>query len=57
MASTDTSNLPAILTDARVQLTRYVYCPLFIFGNIGNILNIMVFSQESLRTSVCSIYF
>ncbi|CAF3936385.1 unnamed protein product [Rotaria sp. Silwood1] len=54
---TEASALPAILTNARVQLTRYVYCPSVIIGNIGNIFNIIVFCQEPLRTSVCSIYF
>ncbi|UJR06860.1 hypothetical protein I4U23_011149 [Adineta vaga] len=52
-----TSVLVGIFADVRVQLTRYVYCPFFILGNIGNILNILVFSRESLRTSICSIYF
>ncbi|UJR24203.1 hypothetical protein I4U23_027169 [Adineta vaga] len=51
------SVLTGIFADVRVQLTRYVYCPFFILGNIGNILNILVFSREPLRTSVCSIYF
>lgn len=51
------SGLSLILTNVRVGLTSYLYCPLFVLGNIGNVLNILVFSQKSMRTSVCSIYF
>ncbi|CAF0789539.1 unnamed protein product [Adineta ricciae] len=52
-----TSALTQIFADVRVQLARYVYCPTFVMGNIGNTLNIFVFAREPLRTSVCSIYF
>jgi hypothetical protein len=52
------SSLTAVFTNIQLQLTRYVYCPLYIAGNIGNILNLLVFSQSKLRTSsVCSWYF
>ena len=52
------SSLTAVFSNIQLQLTRYVYCPLYIAGNIGNILNLIVFSQPKLRTSsVCSWYF
>lgn len=52
------SNLTAIFSNIQLQLARYIYCPLYITGNIGNILNLIVFSQRKLRTmSVCSWYF
>jgi hypothetical protein len=52
------STLTAVFSNIQLQLARYVYCPLYIAGNVGNILNLVVFSQAKLRTSsVCSLYF
>jgi hypothetical protein len=52
------SSLTAVFSNIQLQLARYVYCPLYIAGNVGNILNLLVFSQAKLRTSsVCSWYF
>jgi hypothetical protein len=52
------SSLTAIFSNIQLQLARYVYCPLYAAGNIGNILNLIVFSQAKVRTaSVCSWYF
>jgi hypothetical protein len=52
------SSLTAVFSNIQLQLARYVYCPLYAAGNIGNILNLIVFSQAKLRTSnVCSWYF
>jgi len=52
------SSLTAVFSNIQLQLARYVYCPLYIAGNVGNILNLLVFSQSKLRTSsVCSWYF
>jgi hypothetical protein len=52
------SPLTAIFSNIHLQLSRYVYCPLYIAGNIGHIFNIIAFSQAKLRTSsVCSWYF
>jgi len=52
------SSLTAVFSNIQLQLVRYIYCPLYIAGNIGNILNLIVFSQAKLRTSsVCSWYF
>ncbi len=50
--------LTAVFSNVQLQLARYAYCPLYALGNIGNILNLIVFSQAKLRTSsVCSWYF
>jgi hypothetical protein len=52
------SSLTAVFSNVELQLARYVFCPLYAIGNIGNILNLIVFSQAKLRTSsVCSWYF
>jgi hypothetical protein len=52
------SSLTAVFSNIQLQLARYVYCPLYVAGNIGNILNLIIFSQPKLRTStVCSWYF
>jgi hypothetical protein len=52
------SSLTAVFSNVQLQLARYVYCPLYATGNIGNILNLIVFSQTKLRSSsVCSWYF
>ncbi len=52
------SSSTAVYSNLQLQLARYVYCPLYIAGNIGNILNLIVFSHSKLRSSsVCSWYF
>ena len=52
------SSLTTIFSNIQLQLAQYVYCPLYVAGNIGNILNLIIFSQKKLRTaSVCSWYF
>ncbi|CAF1254764.1 unnamed protein product [Adineta steineri] len=53
-----TSPLTAIFANIHLQLSRYVYCPLYIAGNLGNIFSLIMFSQAKLRSSgVCSWYF
>jgi len=52
------SSLTDVFSNIQLQLARYVYCPLYATGNIGNILNLIIFSHAKLRTSsVCSWYF
>jgi hypothetical protein len=54
----NTSSSIGVFSDVQLQLARYIYCPLYIAGNIGNILNLIVFSHAKLRSSsVCSWYF
>ncbi|CAF4046858.1 unnamed protein product [Adineta steineri] len=38
-------------------INRYVPIPLLLFGIIGNILNIFVFTRQAFRTNICVIYF
>jgi hypothetical protein len=53
------SNQSAIFfwSNATTQLNRYFSILIFIFGIIGNILNILVLSQRSLRTNSCAALF
>ncbi|CAF3566352.1 unnamed protein product [Rotaria sp. Silwood1] len=42
----------------QTYLTRYFMVPIYIFGNLGNLLNIILFSQRNLRlNNVCAWYF
>jgi hypothetical protein len=45
------------LTIIENYITIYVLTTIFIFGNIGNIGNLIIFSQKLLRINVCSWYF
>ncbi|UJR34295.1 hypothetical protein I4U23_021699 [Adineta vaga] len=56
-STSEVSNLANIFSNIRTHLAIYVYCPLFVIGNIGNILNMIIFTRESLRTNACPIYF
>ncbi|CAF1594143.1 unnamed protein product, partial [Adineta steineri] len=38
-------------------INRYVPIPLLLFGIIGNILNIFIFTRQAFRTNICVIYF
>ncbi|UJR16623.1 hypothetical protein I4U23_003523 [Adineta vaga] len=52
-----TSNLISSLTTIQKQLILYV-CPLWlIFGTVGCLFNLIVFSRRPLRSSSCCIYF
>ncbi|CAF1002127.1 unnamed protein product [Didymodactylos carnosus] len=50
------SPLITTLIAVAAELCRSVSIIIFIFGQIGNILTIMVFTQKSLRTNTCSLY-
>jgi hypothetical protein len=47
----------AQLSNASIQINRYLSVTLFIFGTIGNVLNCLVFSQKKFRSNPCVIYF
>ncbi|CAF1274628.1 unnamed protein product [Rotaria sordida] len=53
------SNDTAILSwnNATIQLNRYFSIFIFLFGIIGNILNILVLSQRNLRSNPCAFLF
>jgi len=46
-----------ILNEVSSELNRYLTLFIFLFGIIGNILNILVLSQATLRCNPCVIYF
>jgi hypothetical protein len=56
MSSSDTDAISA-WNNASAQLNRYFSIFIFLFGTIGNILNILVLSQRALRTNPCSLFF
>ena len=45
------------LNNVVTQMNRYFATFIFIFGSVGNILNILVLSQRSLRSNPCAILF
>ncbi|CAF2512350.1 unnamed protein product [Rotaria sp. Silwood2] len=47
----------AYLNFIRYELNRYIPITFLIFGSIGQILNILVFTRPIIRASSCSIYF
>ncbi|CAF1123646.1 unnamed protein product, partial [Adineta ricciae] len=49
------STLVASFTFAQTILVQYVATILFVFGTIGSILNILLFSQQKFRSNSCSI--
>jgi len=54
--TTDAATI-ALLNSISSELNRYITLFVFIFGTIGNLLNILIFSQASLRTNPCVVYF
>lgn len=51
------SSLVVELSIIRSRIAAYYLPPIFLFGMIGNVLNILVFSRERLRMNVVSWYF
>jgi hypothetical protein len=45
------------LNDVVIEIIRYFARFIFIFGSVGNVLNILVLSQRSLRSNPCAILF
>ncbi|CAF1497191.1 unnamed protein product [Adineta steineri] len=50
-------SLIASINNATIQLNRYLSLIIFVFGIIGNILNILVLSRRALRTNPCALLF
>ncbi|UJR18212.1 hypothetical protein I4U23_005113 [Adineta vaga] len=50
-------NIITILNNVTNQTNRYISLLIFIFGLIGNILNIFVFLHRTLRSNSCSLLF
>ncbi|CAF3405401.1 unnamed protein product [Rotaria sp. Silwood1] len=55
--SNTTVNLITSLNIAATSINRYVSIFIYIFGTIGNLLNILVLSQRTLRSNPSSIFF
>jgi hypothetical protein len=45
------------INDISSQLNRYMALFIFLFGTIGNLLNIIFISQAILRSNPCALYF
>ncbi|CAF3388252.1 unnamed protein product [Rotaria sp. Silwood1] len=56
MSSSDTYTIAA-WNNTSAAVNRYFSIFIFLFGTIGNILNILVLSQRPLRTNSCSLFF
>ncbi|CAF2444309.1 unnamed protein product [Rotaria sp. Silwood2] len=52
-----TITLTIYLANIQIQIIRYLLSVTLIIGNLSNITNILIFSQDSLRTHICSWYF
>jgi hypothetical protein len=59
MSSTSVSDAEFItlLNNVSAQISRYFSMSIFLFGTIGNILNILIFCQKSLRKIPCAFLF
>jgi hypothetical protein len=56
MSSSD-QNIITSLNNAMIQLNRYLSIIIYLFGTIGNILNILVLTQRALRSNSCAFLF
>jgi len=54
--TTDASSIN-LLNNISSELNRYITLFVFVFGTIGNILNILILSQATLRSNPCVVYF
>ncbi|CAF1073190.1 unnamed protein product [Adineta steineri] len=57
MSTSTDANITAYWNNASSSMNRYFSIFLFLFGTIGNILNILVLFQRELRTNSCSFLF
>jgi hypothetical protein len=46
-----------LINNISSQVNRYITLFVFLFGTIGNLLNVIVLSQPVLRTNSCALYF
>jgi hypothetical protein len=46
-----------LINNISIQVNRYITLFVFLFGTIGNLLNILVLSQPVLRSNPCTLYF
>ena len=57
MSSNDTTTLIITFTSLSAAINRYFGIVVFVFGCIGNILNILVLSRRPIRSSSCALLF
>ena len=57
MSNTSDATTINLLNRISTELNRYITFIVFLFGTIGNLLNILILSQPTLRTNSCVIYF
>ncbi|CAF1180474.1 unnamed protein product [Adineta steineri] len=55
--ATTTQTLASQLSNLSNKLLIYYLAPIYVFGTLGNILNIIIFLRRNLRSSACSQYF
>ena len=54
MLSSSDTDLITLLNNVSMQLNRYFAIFIFLFGTIGNIINVLVLSQRPLRSNPCA---
>jgi len=52
-----TITLASYLANIQIEIIRSLLTPVYIIGNLNNLANILIFSQHSLRSHICSWYF
>ncbi len=52
-----TITLATYLANVQIEIIRVLLTPIYIIGNLDNLANIFIFSQNSLRSHICSWYF
>ncbi|CAF3670988.1 unnamed protein product [Rotaria sp. Silwood1] len=57
MFSLSDVDMIATINNATLQLVRYCSIFIFLFGSIGNILNVLILSQTSFRRNPCAVLF
>ncbi|CAF4351299.1 unnamed protein product [Rotaria sp. Silwood2] len=57
ITSESDADLIATINNVTLQLIRYFSIFIFLFGSIGNILNVLILSQRSFRPNPCAVFF
>ncbi|CAF4160739.1 unnamed protein product, partial [Rotaria sordida] len=57
MISLSDANLIATIYNVTLQVVRYFSIFIFLFGSIGNILNVLALSQRVFRSTPCAVFF
>lgn len=57
MNTTTSISLSTYLNNVQLTIIRSLLTPIYVIGTINNIANVLVFSQNTLRSHICSWYF